>query len=397
MTDLSQPGVSHSGLVAALRRLRDPLLFLGLPFAFVAMSVSTALSGAQDVGFDFIGTLWEPARALLDGIAIYPEPTRAAIEIGNPAVYPPPFIVAAVPLAFLPAQAAAWVWSFALLAGVLGALRIVGVLDWRCYVLAGTSPVVLHGLYWGNLTLLLMVPVALAWRYRDRATVVGLAVGAGIAAKLFLWPLLVWLLLTRRFRAAAIGVASSVALVVGAWAVVGFQGLTQYPALLRAVQDVYAIRSYSLATVAGGLGASTPVAVAACTLVGLVLLALSAWLVTRDDGDRRAFALGLAACVIASPIVWPNYAALLFIPVAITWPRFSLAWLFGYPIWLSGLLPKPTVPVPEPCCRPPDVPQMVWDLSHATTPVPWFAAGVMSVVIVVALGLAVVARSENRI
>ena len=179
MTDLSQPGVSHSGLVAALRRVRDPLLFLGLPFAFVAMSVSTALSGAQDVGFDFIGTLWEPARALLDGIAIYPEPTRAAIEIGNPAVYPPPFIVAAVPLAFLPAQAAAWVWSFALLAGVLGALRIVGVLDWRCYVLAGTSPVVLHGLYWGNLTLLLMVPVALAWRYRDRATVVGLARGRG--------------------------------------------------------------------------------------------------------------------------------------------------------------------------------------------------------------------------
>ena len=90
------------------------------------------------------------------------------------------------------------------------------------------------------------------------ATVVGLAVGAGIAAKLFLWPLLVWLLLTRRFRAAAIGAASSLVLVAGAWAVVGFQGLTQYPALLRAVQDVYAIRSYSLATVAGGLGASTP-------------------------------------------------------------------------------------------------------------------------------------------
>lgn len=395
MTDLSQPGVSHSGLLTVLRRVRDPLLFLGLPFAFVAMSVSAASVGAGDVGFDFVGTLWEPARALLDGMAIYPEPTRAAIEIGNPAVYPPPFIVAAVPLAFLPAQAAAWIWWFVLLAGVLAALRIVGVLDWRCYVLAATSPVVLHGLYWGNLTLLLMVPVALAWRYRYRARVVGLAVGAGIAAKLFLWPLLVWLLLTRRFRAAAIGAASSVILVLAAWAVVGFQGLTQYPALLRAVQDVYAIRSNSLATVAGGLGASTDVAVAACMLVGLALLGLSAWLVRRDDGDRRAFALGLAACVIASPIVWPSYAALLFIPVAITWPRFSLAWLFSYPIWLSGLLPKPTIPGPEPCCRPPAVPKMVWDLSHAT-PVPWFAAGVMSVVIVVALGLAVVARSENR-
>ena len=61
---------------------------------------------------------------------------------------------------------------------------------------------VVHGLFYGNLTVLLVLPLALAWRYRDRARVVGLAVGVAVAAKLFVWPLVVWLLLTRRFRAA---------------------------------------------------------------------------------------------------------------------------------------------------------------------------------------------------
>jgi hypothetical protein len=380
-------GVSQSGLVLALRRLRDPLLFLALPFAFVALSIDTGPTTGGGIGFDFSGTLWEPARAVLHGGAVYPPATHDAVVIGNPAVYPPPFILAALPLALLPVHTAAWVWTLVLALCVVGALRIVGVRDWRCYVVAATSPIVMHGLYWGNLTLVLLVPVALAWRYRHRAVVVGVAVGIGIAAKLFLWPLLVWLLLTRRFRAAAIACASSLVLVLGSWAVIGFDGFVDYPALMRVVQDVYAVRSFSLATVAAGFGAPTGLAVAVSVGAGVVLLGLAAWLVQRGDGDRRAFALAVAAAVVASPIVWANYAALLFVPIAITWPRIAPAWLLGYPIWLAGLLPKPTYPVPEPCCRPPDVPEMVWAFSHVD-PAPWFAAGVMGVIVVVAVLLA---------
>ena len=50
--------------------------------------------------------------------------------------------------------------------------------------------------------MLLMLPVAVAWRYRDRARIAGIALGVAVAAKLFVWPLVVWLLLTRRFAAA---------------------------------------------------------------------------------------------------------------------------------------------------------------------------------------------------
>jgi hypothetical protein len=298
--------------------------------------------------------------------------------VGNPAVYPPLFILACVPLALLPVTVAASLWLVLLGVAVLASMWIVGVRDWRCLVLAITSPVVVHGLWYGNLTLVLMLPVALAWRYRDRARTAGLAVGVAVAAKLFVWPLVVWLLLTRRFRAAAWAATSAVALVLGAWVLVGFEGFRDYPRLLRVVQDVYATRSISISTVAGALGAPSSVAVAVAAVAGLLCLAIALLLVGRPDGDRRIFAVVVAACVIASPIVWPNYAALLFVPIAVTWPRLAPAWLFGYAIWLAGALaPKPTAP--DAGAAPAGVPEQAWLWSHSS-PVLWFAAGTMVIV-----------------
>ena len=388
MGAVSHRGIAEAGLLGALRQVRDPLLLLGVPIVFALLSIFVGYANSWPIGFDFRGTLWEPARALLDGTPIYPEPTRASVVVGNPAVYPPLFIIASVPLALLPVTLASWLWFCVLGVGVLVSMWILGVRDWRCHVLALTSPVVVHGLFFGNLTVLLLVPLALAWRYRDRARIAGLAVGMAVAAKLFVWPLVVWLLLTRRFRAAAWAVASSVVLVFGAWALIGFQGMTDYPALLREVQDVYAIRSLSLGTVAGALGASVDVAVAVCLLAGLALLAFAAWLARRKDGDRRAFAVVVAACVIASPIVWPNYAALLLVPIAITWRRLAPAWFFGYAAWVVGAVaPKPSVS--DVCCKPAGVPEQAWAWSH-TEPVIWYAAGTTVVVAAVAVAIAVV-------
>lgn len=373
MATMSHRGERDAGFIGALRRLRDPLLLFVVPIGFALLVAFVGYGASWPIGFDFRGTLWEPARAFLDGSAIYPEPTRDAIVIGNPTVYPPLFILLTVPLALLPVTLASWVWFFLLGACVLAAMWVVGVRDWRCHVLAVTSPVVVHGLYYGNLTVLLLLPLAIAWRYRDRARVAGVAIGAAVAAKLFVWPLVVWLLLTRRFRAAAWAAGSAVVLVVVPWALIGFEGFTDYPALLRAVQDVYAIRSVSLSTVAGALGASVPVAVGVAAVAGLACLAAAVWVVRRADGERRAFAVLVAACVIATPIAWPNYCALLFVPIAITWPRLAPAWFFGYAVWLAGALaPKPLAE--DVCCRPDDVTPQAWASSHAE-PVLWFAAG----------------------
>ena len=318
-------------------------------------------------------------------------------RVGNPAVYPPLFIVLSVPLALASSATAAWIWLAFLAATVAAALRILGVRDWRCYVVALTSPVVLQGLIWGNLTLFLLLPLALAWRYRDQAVPAGLAVGAAIAAKGFVFPLLAWLLMTRRFRAAAVAAATAAALVVLPWAVIGFDGFTDYPALMRELQDVYAVRSGSLASVfGGGLGVSAGTAVALATVVSVLLVVAAYLFVGVEDGDRRAFALVVAACLLASPIVWSDYGALLFVPVALTWPRLAPAWLFSYLCWLAEFLPKPGGVVPEPCFRPPEVTPQVWALSHSI-PAPWYGAGMVAVIVGVAGWCALTPRVAGRL
>ena len=316
---------------------------------------------------------------------IYPEPTRDNIVLGNPAVYPPVFILLSVPLALIPVDESRRGCGSGCSADALfAALWILGVRDWRCYVIALTSPVVIHGLFYGNLddrhSAARRARVAVS---RPGDQLAGIALGAAVAAKLFAWPVVVWLVLTRRYRAAAWAVVSALVLIFGAWALIGFEGLGDYPKLLRVVQDVYAVRSISVSTVAGSLGASVRVAVALALLAGIALLGVAAFVARRQGGDRRAFALAVGACIVASPIVWPNYAALLFVPIAITWPRLSPAWFFGYVIALVGTIAPKTV-ADDVCCRPPDVPSQAWGWSHSA-PVIWYPGAVMTVVLVVAL------------
>jgi hypothetical protein len=378
----TERGMSTAGLGRTLRTVRDPLLLFAVPVVF-AVLLAYGYWNSWPIGFDFRGTLWEPARALLDGASMYPEPTREAVLVGNPAVYPPLFILSSLPLALVPATAAACIWVLVLGGAMLAAMWILDVRDWRCLVLAVTSPVVVHGLWFGNLSVLLVLPLAFAWKYRDRANIAGIAVGVAVAAKLFAWPLVVWLLLTRRFRAAAWAAGSAATLTFGAWALVGFQGLRDYPALLHAVDDVFAVRSLSLSTVAGGFGAPVPLAVAVAALAGLACLAVAAVLVRRADGDRRAFVVLVAACVLSSPIVWLNYAALLFVPIAVTWRRLAPVWFFGYAIWLGRMfLPeRSAVDAPPP---PPGVPEQAWLWNHSE-PWGWFAGVTCMVVLVVGL------------
>jgi hypothetical protein len=371
-------------LIGALRQLRDPLLFFLFPVVFGLLVIVRGWLPAWGIGFDFVGTLWEPARALLDGDPIYPESVRESILVANASVYPPPAIVAATPLALLPHTVAAWLWFVVLCASVAAALWILGLRDWRCYVVAVTSPVVVQGTVFGNLTVLLVLAIALGWRYREHARIVGLTVGAGAAAKLVLWPLVLWLVLTKRYRAAALAVASAAVFVFGAWAIVGFEGMADYPHLLRELEAVYATRSISLATVAAGLGASLGAAVAVCWLAGLVLLGVAAWVARRPDGDRRAFTLCVAACVFASPIVWSSNAAFLLVPVAIMWPRLSAPWLYGYAIWLVGVVVPDMVVEDGVCCRPDGVPEQAWLQNHAY-PWTWYAVGVNAVLLAVTI------------
>jgi Glycosyltransferase family 87 len=268
---------------------------------------------AGDLGVDLVQTLLPAAERVADGSSPYP-------EYG----YPPLVAFLLVPLTFLPGPTI--VFSLALLACVPAALLLLGVRDPRCYGAALLWAPVFSGVQTGNVTLLLLVAAAACWRFRERAAAAAVPGGLAVAAKLLAWPLVVWLVATRRLQA-AIG-ACFVALVVtmGLWATIGFDGLRGYPSSLQKLEGAVAPASYTVKAlfVDAGLG-ETP-AGAVGVVAALAVLAGAVVAGVRGD-DRRSYTLALTAMIVATPIVWLHSFALLLAPVALARPRFSWAWL----------------------------------------------------------------------
>ena len=325
--------LSGQGVARAARTIAPLVLFVLLPLVVAAAQWSD-LSGRFDTyGFDFRGTLWEPARAMLDGTSPYPHPDDPSILTGNPSVYPPLAILALVPLARVDFDVAYVLWSVLLIAAVAGAVRIVGLRDWRCYSLGLLSPPVVYGVFFGNITLLLLLPLALAWRRRRHAAQVGLAVAALVAVKPFLLPLTLWLALTRRWRATVVALVGGVALIVAPWAVIGFDGFRDYPRLVDRVESAYGPGTDSLPAALSWLATGHTARQVMCGVAALALVALAARLRRGPDGDLRVFAILIGVSVVATPMVWPHYVALLLVPLAIARPRVDATWFLPYALW----------------------------------------------------------------
>ena len=123
----------------------------------------------------------------------------------------------------------------------------------------------------------------------------------------------------------------------GAWAAIGFDGLTGYPDLLRRLSDIQSERSYSLVGMAATAGLGGAVGQALTLLVGGALLVGCVAFARRAD-DQRSFTCAIAATLALSPIVWLHYLVVLLVPMAIARPRFSLLWLLPVLLWVS---PRP--------------------------------------------------------
>jgi hypothetical protein len=218
------------------------------------------------------------------------------------------------------------------LAAVLGALRVLGVEDWRCYGVAIVSAPAMNSLALGALTSLLLLGAAIAWRYRDNAAVAAVATAFTAVLKLFLWPLAIWLLATRRWRAAALCAGTSVVLLLGGWAVIEFAGLRNYPALVHVLDKVESQASYSVVALLGLHGTASTVATVVLSLAAVAAV----WLAARGpDGDRRAFAVAVLASLVATPVLWLNYFLLLYLPIAVYRPRLSGLWFLPLLLWVT--------------------------------------------------------------
>lgn len=281
-------------------------------------------------------TFWDSGRALLHGRSPYPSlrslPAHPDRTTFAPFVYPPVAALPMVPLALLPFGVAAVAFVLVDLAAVALALRLLGIRDWRCYGAALGSAPVFAGAGIGAISPLLLLGVAAVWRYRRRALAAGALVAYVATAKLFLWPLWLWLVRTRRFAAAAVAAALAVLGTAAAWSAIGFAGLRDYPALLGRLTGLIGPESYSPYALGRALGLGGGAAQAAAYALA-ALLAAAAW---RLRDERRLLTAAIAVSLVATPILWPHYLVLLFVPVALARRSFSPLWLAPAALWADA-------------------------------------------------------------
>lgn len=275
---------------------------------------------------DFDHAFWRAGHEVLDGISPYVGTTSPLVRGGAAFVYPAPGALLFAAFSWMPHVAADVLFTAVCIAAALGILWVLGVRDWRLYGVVLLWPPVISGWQTANLSLLIAFGIALAWRLRERPVAAGVLVGLLVSLKVFIWPLGLWLLATRRYAAAGWAVATALLVNALAWALLGFNQLHAYAALVSAVTKVEERIAYTPAALALHLGTSLAVAHA----LGLVVAGVAAGFCVaygRRQRETSSLVLALAVSLLAAPIVWLHYFALLIVPLAIARPRLSATWL----------------------------------------------------------------------
>jgi len=316
---------------ASLSRFRRPLeigVFAQVP-AISCLWLAWFVYG-HGGGGDF-AIFRRAGRAVLHGHSPYVHPTLKLLAANDRFVYPTPFAIPFIPFTFTPEKVAAVGFLALSVAAVLASVWLLGVRDWRCYGVSLLGLPVFGSLGVGSIGPFLLLLCALGWHFRNR-TVAGVPLALAAVAKLFLWPLLVWLLVTRRFRAFAASLATIGAILV-LWASVDAEGMRRYLQTIRLLNEVQRWKSYSVQSLLISLHVPAFTSELAAGVVGVA--AVSVLVLLRRNGDRTTFAAAVASALIATPILWTHYLVLLLAPIAIARPRLAALWLLPLVLWAT--------------------------------------------------------------
>jgi hypothetical protein len=315
-----------------LLRLAFTAALISLAAVFVVGLLVSA--DALRLGFDFRFQYYNGATAITNGEPLYVRPDDPSLEVAKAYVYPPPLAAALTPVTLLSRDVASVLAIAVTLASILAALFLAGVRDPRCFAIVVVTAPVWNVLETANVTGVLTLALALAWRYRASAWALATILGLAISAKIFLWPLAVWSLGTRRYSAAVRMVFVACASLLVAWSIAGFQGFTAYPDLVARLSAINSAQSYSFVGMAASLGLGSLAAHVAMVVVGGALLGLCVVLARRGE-DARAFTLAVAGALALTPIMWQHYVCLLLVPLGIARPRFSAIWCLPAVLWIA--------------------------------------------------------------
>jgi alpha-1,2-mannosyltransferase len=311
--------------------------------AIVAVALLLAITGlvvlaaafAGTLGFDFLA-YHQAASRILHGQPLYDLSVEEAGGFGL-FYYPPQFAVALLPFAVIPGDVVVWLWLAASIAMVLAAIWILPVSSTVRAVtllLAAIDWPVPYALKLGQVGPLLLLLFAIGWRWLDRPAVVGTIGALGAAVKVQPGLVLVWALLTRRWRAFAVGVAVGLGSVLLATAVTRSTGVWfDFLELLRQVSNpITTPHNFTPGAVAYQLGVPEATAgvlqVASTALVALLFVASA-----LRHPAAISYLVTVVASQLVSPVLWDHYAMLLLLPVAALLERGQ---------WWAALVPLAT-------------------------------------------------------
>ena len=320
---MAAPMMAPAPLVRAFKNVGILTALAVVPALMLAAYVAVAARPGVRETVDF-RVFYAAAKAYMHGRSPYPaHPATLTWAHGaqHSYAYPPIVAVVAIPFALLPYHVAAIVWVL-IAAGAVGlSLWLLEIRDWRCYGAVYLWPATLTAISVGTISTLLLLGIATVWRFRSRTGAASVAAVLTVSAKLFLWPLLVWLWLSGRRAVATWAVLGTCLAAIVAWSIIRFDGITSYVSLLRRLSSVESREGYSAAwAVAGTAG------------IGVIAAVCAAAAYRFRWRGRQALAAAVVAALLLTPILWLHYLVLL----AATLPRrFSLLWLVPALLWLT--------------------------------------------------------------
>ncbi len=326
-------------MVAALVRALPPIAVAAFG---VGVAVIVAVAGTT-LGYDYQAYV-NAGQRLLDGQRLYDPVVTVA---GGFAIflYPPPFALAMVPLAVLPAAAGLWLWIGGLLAAFLLGVRLLPVrpsVRWWLILLAGLSWPFLYSVKLGQVGPLLFLAFAAAWWALNRPGVLGMSAAAGVLIKLQPVLLFGFLLASGRRRGAGTGIVAVALAAAVTTVIVGLDAWFDYVDLIRRVSTpVTTPHNFTPGAIVFQMGGAESLANAVQLLAVVVAVAVTAWAWFRADGES-ALVVTVVASQLLSPLLWDHYAMLLLLPTALLLQRRHW-WAIAIP--LAGWLPGHVIPV----------------------------------------------------
>jgi alpha-1,2-mannosyltransferase len=160
-----------------------------------------------------------------------------------------------------------------------------------------------------------------------------LLTAAAISIKPFVWPLGLWLLATRRWKAAAFAFAWGLVINLLSWAILGYDQIHRYLELSKQDTDALWRGGYSMLAVAHHLGFGRTVGEGLLLVVSAVAAAAVIYLGAVRRRELDALVVTVTLMLVASPLVWAHYFALLLVPLALRRPRLSVIWALPLLMW----------------------------------------------------------------